>query len=111
MASKAATAAVVRPSRYAVKLRAVFLTYSTTIQDFTRIYSTLGLGKGITPSLTLKNNYKLTHAPSTYLPLVRDCRRFTGIPQAPFGCPAHLESTKCPTDDRGPGSLSLCPKE
>jgi len=51
MASKTATAAVVRPSRCAIKLRAVFLTHP---QDFTRIYSSLGLGKGIILFLSSK---------------------------------------------------------
>jgi hypothetical protein len=62
-------------------------------------------------SLPYKINCKLTRAPSTYLLLVRDCCHFTDIPQAPLRCPAHLGPAKCPTDDRRPGALPLCPKE
>ena len=44
---------------------------STTIQDFTRIYSTLGLGKGITLFSPSKNNCKLTRTLSIYLSIAR----------------------------------------
>jgi hypothetical protein len=57
-ASKAATAAVLR----AVKLQAV-----ATAQDFTRIHSTLGLGKDTTFLFPFKNQCQRNTYPSTLI--------------------------------------------
>ena len=114
MASKAATAAVVRPSRCAVKLRAVFLTlpqrYRTSPASIQpSVSEKVQLFFSLLPKSTSKANTRTIYLLIVYF--VRNCRSSTGIPQAALGCPAHLGPAKCPTDDRRPCALPLCPKE
>ena len=108
MVTKAATtAAVVRPPRHAVNSETCKLNWLhyTNSQDFTRIYSSLGLGRG---------TFVVVHRRASMLTLVgwyRDRRSAAGIPQAPLGGRAHRRSTQCPTDDHRHSALPLRAEE
>ena len=78
-----------------------------TIQDFTRIYSTLGLGKGTRSPPPLFSPFPIL----IKLSLARDRRCLASVPQAQLGRPAHRRPAQCPANNRRRSALSLCLEE
>lgn len=77
----------------------------TNPQDFTRIYSSLGLGRGT--SVVVHRRVSMLTLAGCH----RDSRSAAGIPQAPLGGRAHRRSTQCPTDDHRHSALPIRAEE